>query len=176
MPRCELTVCCIWSHQHQSEGAGRQTPSSCWHCTSSEPGWGLASVLEAQSVTCMSLHLDHKAFSCQLPLGTELGGWIIISGFYIFFLAYGKICLSLLRVAGNENVASRACSLWLECHGVWLWLLVLVRGFFLRFWSSFFFPQWGSVRLNWSNFPCPQQFLDCAKNMLTFLIQAQTSR
>lgn len=35
------------------------------------------------------------------------GRYIIISSFYIFFLASGKICLSLLGVASNENLASR---------------------------------------------------------------------
>lgn len=116
------------------------------HCTASVPGWELASVLGAQSGTCRSLHLDHKAFHASSPWA-QSWEWVIISGFYIFVLVYGKICLSLLWVAGNENVASRGCSLGLGFHGVWLWLLFLVRVSFLRFWSSFF-PQWGSLRLS----------------------------
>lgn len=72
VPRYELTLCCIWSHQQQGEGAGRLLQA--WADTaSSEPGWRLASVLEAQSVTCMSLLLDHKAFHASSPWAQSWG-------------------------------------------------------------------------------------------------------
>lgn len=53
--------------------------------------------------------------------------------------------------------------------GCGFWFLVLVRVvFFLGFGLLFFHSE-----TKWNHFPCPQQFLGCAKNMLTFLIQAQ---
>lgn len=59
------------------------------------------------------------------------------------------------------------------------WCLAVVavfsKGFFFKV-LVFFFSTVGISETKWNNFPCPQQFLRCAKNMLTFLIQAQTSR